>query len=68
MRRKQETLISYVKIRGYAKIDGFGKAKAWQPILAHTCVFTYKVSFDSKAEDEAQGGNDHFIRENTGVC
>ena len=51
-----------------AKICGLGKAKDWQPILGDPCIFMYKMSFDSKAEDEVQGGNYHFIRENTGVC
>ena len=68
MRGKQEALILYVKIRVSAKIGGLGKAKGWQPILADTCVFRYKLSFDSKAKDEGQSGNVHSIRENAGVC
>ena len=61
-------LILYVKIRVSPKICGLGKAKDWQPILGDTRVFTYKPSFESKAEDERQAGSAHFIRENTGVC
>ena len=60
--------ILYVSKRVSAKICGLGKAKDWQPILADTCIFTCKVSFESKAEDERQAGSAHFIRENTGVC
>ena len=64
MRDNQETCILYVKIRVSAKIGGLGEAKDWPPILADT----YKLSFDSKAEDERQAGSAHFIHENTGFC
>ena len=40
MRCKEEVAILYVKIRVCAKIGGFGKAKAWQPILGDTGIFT----------------------------
>ena len=67
MRGKQEALILYVKIRVSPKICGLGKAKDWQPILGDTRIFTCKISFYSKAEEEGQLRNMHFIRENTGV-
>ena len=63
-----EIVILYVKIRVSPKICGLGKAKDWQPILADTRVFRYKLSFDSKAKDEGQSGNMHSIHENMGVC
>ena len=40
MRCKEEVAILYVKIRVSPKIDGFGKAKEWQPILGDTRIFT----------------------------
>ena len=55
MRDNQEMCILYVKIRVSAKICGLGEAKDWPPILADTRVFTCKVSFDSKAEEEGGG-------------
>ena len=58
----------YVKTCGCAKISGSGKAKDWQPVLAHPHIFTRKVSFESSAEDAMQATSVQSIRKNMWVC
>ena len=61
MRRKQEMSTLYVKMRVGAKIDRFGKAKGWEPVLARTRKFANEMIFDRRAEDETQARNAHFM-------